>query len=392
MKFKLALSTILTFLFIPFIAAPAFAARLEITLNGAPLADRPLFSEVDYSDIKPGDSATECVTVKNTSDANQLIKVEALNIGDTDSFSSQFNFWVVGSATYFYGTLEDFLNWTSSASDPELALSILASGASEDYCFTFQLPTSVGNDWQKKEVRFDLELGFDYDEPTGGGDDGKHLVCHDNNMCVLENGEQGDDGPCDGKYQGSFCNYSGSGDLPTPPGGDNTPPGAVRGAGVAGASTGAPPFGGEGETLEGGSEQEEPEVAGAATGNLPQVEGVASGRGECCCLWWLFILGQLLVQIGYLIKIKGYKTTYGRLALVYLASALGFYILYRLLCSWLTSIIGCIWPSVYLLQFCRWYILIALFVLIFGALPYFLIRSKKGKPATPPKTQSFLKD
>jgi len=361
-KFKLIFSTILCLIFFGITHSPTWAANLTVNFETTPLF------QVSDGPWMPGDSLTRQAVVTNTSGTDQLIKVEAFDKIDPSDLSQKFNFWVYDfSTTHFFGTLKEFLGYG------ELPL-IVQGAAPHTYYFAAQFPTSVGNEWQGKEVTFDLRLGFDGSTPPpNGGPDGHHLVCHSNNQCVLEVPEGNDEDPCSGKFSGSYCVFTGTGEIsgtpsPTPP----PPPGpAVAGATttVLGAGATKP------ETLK---EELKEAVEGVATEEVGETAGAVA---ECCCLWWVFILIQIIAHAVYLIKNKGRNVTYGRLATVWIIFGIGSFILYALLCNWLQDIIGCVWPSGIIPAICNWhwYLLIDLFVLILAGIPYFLARSGRGK-------------
>ena len=224
-----------------------------------------------------------------------------------------------------------------------------------------------------------------------------HLVCSSNNMCVMESPEGHDEDPCAGKFNGSYCDYAGTG-TPSYPGGPTTGLTTTTGSGVAGAAT----FGGAGTglvagagTTEEGVEEEKVEGAAAVKGESESKEAV---KDVCCCVWWVFLLLQIILEVAYLVKIKGRNASYQRLGLIFLILGIGSYILYKLLCPWLNGVIGCLWPSLLLLRFCGWYWLFDIFAVVLGAIPYFVIRSgflrsdkKDGESSPQPKPiQSFL--
>ena len=128
----------------------------------------PLFDE---SNFIPGDSVTKWVEVKNNGAEDRLVAVRAHNITGSEPNPILPEVLELGitedtngsSAEIYRDSLENFFNLDS------LALSNLAPGPGTTYYFTVSMDFDVGNEYQGKQVVFDLIFGYECEEPGGDG-------------------------------------------------------------------------------------------------------------------------------------------------------------------------------------------------------------------------------
>lgn len=113
----------------------------------------PLFNETNFL---PGDSIAHWAKVTNNTSQTKKIITEAINEIDPYNLGSQLDLVIKeDTATRYSGTLSDF--FTTS----EVYLSDLTGGGSQtQYLFTITFNPLAGNDYQSKNLGFDLVLGF----------------------------------------------------------------------------------------------------------------------------------------------------------------------------------------------------------------------------------------
>lgn len=146
---------------------------LEVTF------DEPMFdaSIVWY----PGLLVTKSMTVKNNGGASQTVSIEAVNKIQTGSLAQVLLFKTLEGGVDRYGggndkTLQNF--WD----DGQISLSGLAGGATTAYDLTVKMAASSGNEYQRKEAKFDLRVGFvgtTTSVTSGGGGPFAAPVCSD---------------------------------------------------------------------------------------------------------------------------------------------------------------------------------------------------------------------
>lgn len=350
----------------------AFAQSLEVEFEGLPINTGSVFDLSADGLWLPGYSKTKQLTVSHTGNDPQQIKVSIDDFEDPENLAGVFNLEIRDSENnpYYIGSLKNFFNLDF------LNLATQATNQIKTYSFTIALPPTIGNEWQNKEARFDFSIFVEGSNPTPGpgGDDGVHLVCASSNQCVIVEGEGGNDSGC--SFAGEHCNYQGTGDLP----GTTNP--SVQGVSTSIFTPLTRLFaqGGSAVEVEG---EPEPEVKGVEKSPLSDsLAGVVEGAtttGECCCLWWVFILLMIIGMGVYRLVTKRRSATVVAGVLFYAAFGLGAYILYRLLCTWLTNLIGCIWPSQHLIFLCRYFILIDLLVFVIGSILLWLSARPKTK-------------
>lgn len=117
--------------------------------------EEPLFSS--NTTWYPGFSLSKSITVKNNAAQNYTTGLEALNKSETNNLSSVLNFKVTENSIVRYGpdkTLKNF--WD----DEEINLSSIAPHQQITYDITVEMNPVAGNEYQGKQAKFDLKVGF----------------------------------------------------------------------------------------------------------------------------------------------------------------------------------------------------------------------------------------
>ncbi len=153
----------------------------------------PLFSEANFA---PGNTVTRFIKVINNTLTSQKIGMEAIKQNNPDALAEQFDLLITqGAATVYHKSLKDFF------SDGQIFLTSLDAGAQTQYDLAMTLSSGTGNDFQNKQVGFDLVVGFIGDEggttdnpgtPTntsgGGGGLPQGLTIYENQILVEVSG------------------------------------------------------------------------------------------------------------------------------------------------------------------------------------------------------------
>lgn len=148
----------------------------------------PLFSEGNFM---PGGEVTKWVKVSNNTSEPHAIIVEAINKINPDGLGDRLNLQIKENLTVLYDdTLSNFLN------AGEVVLTNLSGNASTTYNFLVGFDTAADNNYQEKNLGFDLLIGF---QGQGGEqtDDGQFSVSSGSSSSGL-GATRGSGGP----YQG----------------------------------------------------------------------------------------------------------------------------------------------------------------------------------------------
>lgn len=117
----------------------------------------PFFNE---SNIVPGFTITKTVTVVNSSGLSRMVAVKADGVirtpAGTPTLDDALTLEIKDGGTTLFGPapLKDFLNETDGQ-----ILNIILNGQTKNYSFNIVFPTSAGNAYQGRSVRFDLHVG-----------------------------------------------------------------------------------------------------------------------------------------------------------------------------------------------------------------------------------------
>lgn len=151
----------------PSIALAQASDPLQVTFE-----QNPLFLNAD---VKPGDTVSRTVTVRNESGETQDIITAVENEFNT-GLGDAMNLSISSNGTTYYND-----SFTTFLEPGEIPLNSLTDGSERTYTFTASIPTSAGNEYQTTELGFDLVIGFaggervtdtDGDNGSGGGGGG----------------------------------------------------------------------------------------------------------------------------------------------------------------------------------------------------------------------------
>lgn len=161
---KLKLKIIISLLFI--LASTGgifiFPAKAENIID-AEFENSPLFSE---SKILPGDSVTRWVKVSNQSEDIVNLTILVLEPTDPDNLGSKMNMQIKkGDDIIYRQPLSDFLSANS------INIGSLYSGESVQLYFTVSFDIQTGNEYQLKNLGFDIAINAQSDS-SGSGDGG----------------------------------------------------------------------------------------------------------------------------------------------------------------------------------------------------------------------------
>lgn len=150
--------------------------NLIFTFNGLP-PNAPVFAE---NDVKPGDCYTRPVTVENNGNTPAIITVKADGIQDPDQFSTVLNIIISHNTIPLYGdpttkSVTDFFSDSNTTIEGYL-LTTIPAGATHTYDFQVCLPPEIGNQWQRKQLVFDLVFGIDSANNTEIPPECRHIV------------------------------------------------------------------------------------------------------------------------------------------------------------------------------------------------------------------------
>jgi len=145
---------------------PARAVDLTVSCDSdgcSSTGTKPLFSE---GGIYPGWTVTKEIRADNNYAEDREFALEIVNFSDPDDLGKKLEVVVKesGGVDLFTGTLTELKN------AGYLILSSVTSGTDKDYQINAELPTSVGNLYQSKNLSFDFNFGFEdiADGDTGG--------------------------------------------------------------------------------------------------------------------------------------------------------------------------------------------------------------------------------
>lgn len=155
--FVLSLILVLSILFVVFSFPPKTFAKTETSGDLQITYEEPLFpsSIIWY----PSLSVTKSFTVKNLSSSTYTVFIEATNTSQSGNIAEVFFFKVTEGKEIRYGTsnsktLKNFWN------EGQISLSELNGGKTTTYNLTITMNSSAGNEYQGKQAKFDLIIGF----------------------------------------------------------------------------------------------------------------------------------------------------------------------------------------------------------------------------------------
>lgn len=174
-------------LFFAFLASmnTVYATPGDLT---ADFENTPLFSE---SSFMPGGEVSKWVKVANNTSSSKTIIVEAINKINPDGLGDRLNLQIKEGVNVLYNdTLSNFFN------DGEVVLTNLSANMDTTYDFTVGFDSATNNNYQEKNLGFDLLIGF---QGQGGEqtDDGQFSVSSGSSSSLSGGG-----GGSGGSYQG----------------------------------------------------------------------------------------------------------------------------------------------------------------------------------------------
>lgn len=158
MKEILARLSVILFLSILLVLFPQkIHAKTETSGDLQVIYDDPLFpsSIIWY----PGLSITKSFTVKNLSSSSQNISIQATNTVQTGNIADVFLFKVTEANVDRYGGADD-KSLKNFWDEGQISLSNLNEKEETNYDITITMLTSAGNEYQGKQAKFDLIIGF----------------------------------------------------------------------------------------------------------------------------------------------------------------------------------------------------------------------------------------
>lgn len=126
-----------------------YAAPVDLVVE---FENSPLFSEGNFM---PGGEVVKWVKVSNNTSESHPIIVEAINKINPDGLGDFLNLQIKENGNVLYNdSLSDFFN------SGEVVMSNLSGNASTTYNFIVGFDTTTSNDYQDKNLGFDLLIGF----------------------------------------------------------------------------------------------------------------------------------------------------------------------------------------------------------------------------------------
>src|SRR3989344_1130488 len=122
--------------------------------------------------MAPGDDESRAVNVHNDATTSRQVSIRGIKTSETGTLASAFSFVILEGATEIYGggsstgpkTLQQF--FTESGAVDGIPLTNLAGSTSTSYTFLATFESQSGNEFQSKELVFDLKIGIVIDIPT----------------------------------------------------------------------------------------------------------------------------------------------------------------------------------------------------------------------------------
>lgn len=125
---------------------------LIVTIDGVDVTHGPMF---ELDDMKPGDTYTQCFTVKNASAANFDVEMEGIKTEEEKDFTKVLLFKIYDQATsniIFEGKLKDFF------SNSPFDLGSFSENDERIFCFDVHFPDDAGNEFQEAYLLFDIKF------------------------------------------------------------------------------------------------------------------------------------------------------------------------------------------------------------------------------------------
>lgn len=117
------------------------------------------------ANMLPGDTKERSIDVTNNATVARPVGVRGIKTSETGNFSSVLNIVITEGANTLYGPVNLDQFFTDSAGLDGIPLSTLGPGDTTTYTFKVTFNSGAGNEFQGKEVIFDLIIGIAIDIP-----------------------------------------------------------------------------------------------------------------------------------------------------------------------------------------------------------------------------------
>src|SRR3990167_5721732 len=117
------------------------------------------------SNMLPGDSEERSVDVTNNASVSRPVGVRGVKTSETGNFSNALNIVIMEGVNILYGPVNLNQFFTDSAGPEGIPLTTLSSGDTTTYTFKVTFDENAGNEFQGKEIIFDLIIGIAVDVP-----------------------------------------------------------------------------------------------------------------------------------------------------------------------------------------------------------------------------------
>ena len=134
---------------------------------GVPEGD-PIFN---VSNMAPGQSEERTVSVQNNASTNRQVAIKGLKKTETGGLAQAFTIVINDGTNDLYGgssptgpkTIQQFFDESAFANG--IPLSTISTGATANYKITAKFKEDSGNEYQNKQLTFDLKIGINVDMP-----------------------------------------------------------------------------------------------------------------------------------------------------------------------------------------------------------------------------------
>jgi len=140
----------------------------DLTVNWNVPEGNPIFTVANFA---PGQSESRSVVITNGGSGIRPVGARSEIVNDADGLSQMIDFKISDGVTDVYGgtsatgpkTLANF--FTEGVPPNGIFMSNLSAGATKTYTFTAKFKESAGNDFQNKQVVFNIIIGITIDLP-----------------------------------------------------------------------------------------------------------------------------------------------------------------------------------------------------------------------------------
>ena len=162
-KFKYIYTFVLTFLFLFSMPVSIVSAATKQSGDIKLTVDEPLFAST--TSWYPGLQVSQTITVQNTGGDSKELSFGASSTSQTENMAGVLYFNVRQGSTDLYGansskTLQNF--WDSG----EVKMLDISGNTTKILTINITMDSAAGNEYQGKQVQFDLNIGFVGEEPV----------------------------------------------------------------------------------------------------------------------------------------------------------------------------------------------------------------------------------